>query len=198
MIFTLGAFVLLAIAYGFLPRPVPVDFARVIRGPLRVTIEEEGETRVKERFIISAPVAGFMRRIKLKVGDLVKKGQNIAELEPLRSDVLDPRSRAEAEANVLAAESSLRAAEEQARAAAADEEYTRKKLERVEKLFLAGVISKDQLDQVDAEAKHMRATLLSKEATVKVARTEVEFCSRSRSQSRPNRCVMESSQWSNP
>jgi HlyD family secretion protein len=174
MIFTIGAFVLLAIVYGFVPRPVPVDIVRVIRGPLRVTIDEEGETRVKERFIISAPVAGFMRRIELKVGDLVKRGQHVAELEPLRSDVLDPRSRAEAEANVLAAESSLRAAEEQARAGAADAEYTRKKLERVEKLFLAGVISKDQFDQVDAEAKHMRATLLSREATVKVARSELE------------------------
>lgn len=174
VIFTIGVVALLAIFYGFLPKPVPVDSVKVKRGPMRVTIEEEGEARVKERFIISAPVAGFMRRVELEVGDPVKRGQIIGELEPLRSDALDPRSRAEAEASVSAAESSLRAAEEQARAAAADAEYARRKLERVEKLFLAGVISKDQFDQADAEAKRLEANLLSSEAAVKVARSELE------------------------
>jgi HlyD family secretion protein len=174
VVFTIGVIVLLAIFYGFLPKPVPVDSVKVKRGPMRVTIEEEGETRVKERFIISAPVAGFMRRVELEVGNPVKRGQIIAELEPLRSDALDPRSRAEAEASVSAAESSLRAAEEQARAAAADAEYARRKLERVAKLFLAGVISKDQFDQADAEAKRLEANLLSSEAAVKVARSELE------------------------
>jgi HlyD family secretion protein len=168
---TLGAIVVLAILYGFLPKPVPVDLVKVSRGPLRVTIEEEGETRVKDRFVISAPVAGFMRRIHLKVGDPVKRGQIVAELEPLRSDVLDPRSRAEAEANVGAAESALRAAEEQARAAAADAEYAIKKLERVRKLYVEGVIPKDQFEQADAEAKRTQANVLAADAAVKVARS---------------------------
>jgi HlyD family secretion protein len=171
---TLGAVVVLAILYGFLPKPVPVDLAKVSRGPLKVTIEEEGETRVKDRFVISAPVAGFMRRIPLKVGDPVKRGQIVAELEPLKSDVLDPRSRAEAEANVAAAESALRAAEEQARAAAADAEYAIKKLSRVKKLYLEGVIPKDQFEQAEAEAKRTEATLLAADAAVKVARSELQ------------------------
>jgi HlyD family secretion protein len=171
---TLGAIVVLAILYGFYPKPVPVDLVKVSRGPLRVTVEEEGETRVKDRFVISAPVAGFMRRINLKVGDPVKRGQIVAELEPLRSDVLDPRSLAEAEANVAAAESSLRAAEEQARAAAADAEYAIKKLERIRKLYLEGVIPRDQLDQAEAEAKRTEATLRAADAAVKVARSELQ------------------------
>jgi len=171
---TLGAIVVLAILYGFLPKPVPVDLMKVSRGPLKVMIEEEGETRVKDRFVISAPVAGFMRRIYLKVGDPVKRGQIVAELEPLRSDVLDPRSLAEAEANVAAAESALRAAEEQARAAAADAEYAIKKLQRVKKLYAEGVIPKDQMEQADAEAKRTEANLLAANATVKVARSELQ------------------------
>jgi HlyD family secretion protein len=174
LIITIGVAVVLAILYGFLPKPIPVDVVKVSRGPLRVTIEEEGETRVKERFVISAPVSGFLRRIDLKVGDPVKRRQIVAELEPLRSDVLDPRSRAEAEANVSAAESALKAAEERARAAEADAEYGRKKLERARKLYSTHVISKDQFEQAETEAERMEANRLSAEAAVKVAHSELE------------------------
>ena len=119
-IVSVGAVVLAAVVYGFLPKPVPVEVAAVRRGPLRVTVEEEGRTRVQDRFVVSAPVPGFLRRIDLAVGDAVTRGQTVAQLEPLRAAVLDPRSRAEAEAAVAAAEASLNAAREKARAAAAD------------------------------------------------------------------------------
>lgn len=69
IIVTIAAVIILAIAFGFLPRPVPVEVVKTSRGPLRVTIDEEGKTRVKDRFVISAPVAGFMRRISMDVGD---------------------------------------------------------------------------------------------------------------------------------
>ncbi|MDA8337919.1 MAG: hypothetical protein M0Z70_01295 [Nitrospiraceae bacterium] len=91
IIIAISMAVILAIVYGFMPRPATVDIAKALRGPLTVTIEEEGKTRVKDRFVISAPVSGFMRRIELDVGDPVKKGQVVVELEPLRSAVLDPR-----------------------------------------------------------------------------------------------------------
>jgi len=61
-----------AIFYGLAPRPVLVDTERVSRGPLRVTVEEEGRTRVIDRYLISAPVAGFARRLDSHVGDAVK------------------------------------------------------------------------------------------------------------------------------
>src|SRR5574340_301645 len=104
--------VVIAIAYGFIPKAINVDIARVARGPMRVTVDEEGKTRVRDRYVLSAPVSGFMRRIRLEEGDLVKRGETVAELEPLRSTVLDPRSRVAAEAAVQAAEASLRAASE--------------------------------------------------------------------------------------
>ena len=166
--------VILAIVYGFIPRPVPVDIAKALRGPLTVTIEEEGKTRVKDRFVISAPVSGFMRRIELDVGDHVKKGQVVVELEPLRSAVLDPRSRAEAEAAVSAAEASLKAAEENARASAANAEYAKSNHERIKKLFDEGYASKDALEQAESEAKRTEANRLSAEAAVKVARFELD------------------------
>lgn len=166
--------VLAAVIYGFVPRPVPVDAAKASRGPLRVTIDEEGKTRVRDRFVISAPVAGFMRRIELDVGDSVLKGRVVAELEPLRSTVLDPRSRAEAEAAVSAAVASLNAAKENARAAEADAEYIRKKRERMRELYDSGFISKDFFEQTDSEFHRSEAHLLSAEAAVNAARAEVE------------------------
>src|SRR5512135_947920 len=117
---TVGLVVLLGLVYGFLPKPVSVDATAAKHGPMRVAVEEEGRTRVKDRFVVSAPVPGYLRRIDLEVGDTISKGQQIATLDPLRSAVLDPRSRAEAEAAVAAAQASLDVARERANAAAAD------------------------------------------------------------------------------
>ncbi len=147
------AVVVLATAYGFFPKAVDVDLVDVYRGRLQVTIEEEGRTRLKDRFIITAPTAGYLERIKFKVGDSVKKGQGVLVLEPLRSPVLDPRSRAEATASVTAAEASLNAAIEKESAAAADADYMEKRLERLKNLYAKGSIAKDQFDQIEAENK---------------------------------------------
>jgi HlyD family secretion protein len=166
--------VVLAILYGFLPRTQEVDLVRLTRGPLQVTIEEEGRTRLKERFVISAPTAGYMRRLEAKVGDPVKKGETLAVLEPLRSQALDPRSRAEAEAVVSAASASLAAAMEKERATTADADYTEKRLARIANLFSRGSVAKDQLDQTDSEAKKARAVQRSAKAAVDVARSELE------------------------
>ncbi len=168
------AAVLLAIVYGFLPKPVSVDMAKAFRGPLRVTVEEEGKTRVRDRYVLSAPVPGFMRRINLDVGDIVREGQPLVELEPLKSELLDPRARATGKAGVLAAAASLRAEEAKVRAARADADYAQKNLERIRRLAEKGYVSKDYFDKVEAEAKRTRATVLSTEAAAKVASSELE------------------------
>jgi len=174
IVITIAAAVLFAIVYGFMPKPVSVDLVKVSRGPLKVTVEEEGKTRVKDRFVLSAPVAGFMRRIKLDVGDPVRKGQPLVELEPLKSNLLDPRSHATAEAAVSSAEAALKVEEERVRAAEADAEYSRRNLERIKKLFEGGYVAKDALEQAEAGAKRAEANLLSAEAAVKVARSELD------------------------
>lgn len=173
-VITILAIVIIGVIYGFIPKPVPVDTVKALRGPMRVTIDEEGKTRVKDRFVISAPVSGFMRRLFLKVGDPIKKGQAVAELEPLRSGVLDPRSRAEAEASVSAAKASLNAAEENARAVKADAEYAKQKFERTKKLFEEGYVSKDLLEQAESDVKKTEANRLSADASVKAAASELE------------------------
>ena len=167
------AVVVLATVYGFYPKAAEVDLVEVKRGPLQVTIEEEGRTRLKDRFTVTAPTAGYLERVKAKVGDPVKKGQSVLVLEPLRSQVLDPRSRAEAEAGATAAEASLNAAIERESAVSADTDYLEKRLERLKNLYAKGSIAKDQYDQIEAETKKARAGQRSAKAAVDVARSEL-------------------------
>ncbi|MCK5432307.1 MAG: HlyD family efflux transporter periplasmic adaptor subunit, partial [Gammaproteobacteria bacterium] len=171
----IGIFVvILLIGIGFIPRPVMVDSAEVKIGNLKVSVEEEGRTRVIDRFVISAPVAGFMRRTELNVGDEIKKDQQIIYLEPLRSSVLDPRSRAEANARVAAAKAGLLAAEKNARAADADSNYASTEHARLKRLYESRTISLERYQQAQTNARRTKATLESAEFSVEVARFELE------------------------
>src|SRR5688572_31489974 len=109
-----GALIVAAIAWSFRPRPVPVDMAAVARGSLRVTVDEEGITRVRERYVVSAPVAGRMQRVELEPGNPVAARRTvIATFLPTTPPLLDTRTRAETEARMKAAQ----AARDQARVA---------------------------------------------------------------------------------
>ncbi|MGV8080575.1 MAG: efflux RND transporter periplasmic adaptor subunit [Syntrophales bacterium] len=160
--------------YGFLPKAVEVELAAARKDTLQVTIEEEGRTRLKDRFTVSAPVPGFLRRIDLNVGDAIRKGQAVAQLEPLRSPALDPRSHGEAKAAVAAAESSLKAAQEREQAARADADYAGQRHERMKSLFQRGTIARDTLDQAEADARRAGANLSSATAAVGVSRSDLE------------------------
>jgi HlyD family secretion protein len=174
LIISIALIVIVLIIYGFLPKTQIVDLVSVTRGPLQITIEEEGRTRLKDRFTISAPTAGYMRRVNAKVGDVVKKGQIVAVLEPLLSQALDPRSLATAEASVTSAEASVKAAVERERVASADANYLEQRRERLKALVDKGSISKDQFDQIDSEAQKARALQLSAVAEVNLAKSELE------------------------
>ena len=161
------------LVWGFWPQPVPVEAIAVIRAPLTVTIEEEGRTRVIDRYIISAPVDGVACRVQLDVGDRVEQGQVLLSITPLESQVLDPRSRAQAEAKVAAAKSALRAAEEQARAAAASEQLAATELKRKRPLMDKELIARDVYDKAVTEVKTTTAARRSAEFHVKVAKHEL-------------------------
>jgi len=159
--------------WAFLPRPVPVDTARAGRAPLSVTVEEEGKTRLKERFVISAPVAGYADRVDLDVGDPVRQGQPVAALEPLLAETLDPRARATAQARVSAAEAALQAAQARVGEARATAAYASELLERTRALAAAGLAPRDTLERVESEALRARAAEGSAAAAAEAARHEV-------------------------
>jgi HlyD family secretion protein len=98
----------------------------------------------------------------------------VAQLEPLRSTVLDPRNRAEAEARVESAKSALDVAKENARVAVASDDYARAKYDRTKKLHESGFASKDELERAESEARQARATLKSSKFAVEVARSDLE------------------------
>ncbi len=170
----LAAGVVLLIAWGYRPRPVLVEADQVRRGTLRVSVVEEGKTRVSDRFVVSAPVAGYMRRISWKVGDAVSRDRPLVEIEPLRPQTLDARSRAEAEARVAAAEAAWRRAQEQLAAAGADAAYWEAELARVRTLVSTGDVPKDRLERTLTESRRAEAARRAAEHAVELAASELE------------------------
>lgn len=173
VVIAIALFVIALLVYGFMPKAVEVETAKVETGPMMVTVDEEGKTRVRERYVLSAPVSGYMRRVSFEVGDSVAKGQAVVLLEPMRSEVLDPRSRAAAEASVAAAEAQLRAAEENMLSRQAEAELASTELERAKPLFDKGHISRSALDRAEANARQTNANLSAAEANMKTSQAEL-------------------------
>lgn len=97
-----------AIGYGLMPAPVEADLAEVTQGDIRVTVDQDGKTRIRERYVVSAPLAGRLTRIDLDPGDAVTTGETLlASIEPRDPELLDDRAIAQAEARVKAAEANL-------------------------------------------------------------------------------------------
>jgi HlyD family secretion protein len=172
----LGGLVLAAaagVALALRPRPVPVDVAAAARGSLVFAIEETGIARVRDRYVVSAPVAGTVSRQLLEPGDAVAEGQVVAEIAPLASPLLDARTRSEAEARLGAALSAQGLADAQQKRAAAAEALARDELARARALAAGGSVAAQQLERAELEAR-MRAEELSSAAfAAKVAAEQV-------------------------
>ncbi|MBX3376115.1 MAG: HlyD family efflux transporter periplasmic adaptor subunit [Phycisphaeraceae bacterium] len=150
ILFLLGA--VAALTYALWPASVPVDLARVERGPLRTTVDEDGKTRLKERYIVSAPLAGRLSRVTLREGDAVTAGQTIlATIDPMDPSLLDPRALAEATARVRAAEAALERAGAAVRRAAAAQELAQSELARLREATAKGAGSTQELQRALAE-----------------------------------------------
>jgi len=162
------------VGVGLWPRAVSVDVARVSRGPLVVTIDEEGRTRVRERFVVAAPVSGRLLRIELDPGDFVERGAVVARLHPEPPALLDARSRAEALASVQSAEASLEHARAEERRAAAAVTQTQRELARSRDLMAAGVTTRQELDVRDADASLAAEARNAAASAVRAASAEVE------------------------
>ena len=160
--------------WGFWPQPVLVEAVTVKRAPLTVTIEEEGRTRIIDRYIIAAPVDGMACRVQLDVGDPVTQGEMLLSVSPLKSPVLDQRSLAQARAQVAAAESSLRAAKEQATAATAAAQLAVTEHARLQPLLEKKLIARDAFDKAATAVQTTAAAKRSADFNVEVAKYELE------------------------
>lgn len=171
--FVAGAFLLVVTAVGYALRPqvIDVDTSSVVRGPMRVTIDEEGRTRVRSRFVIAAPVAGRLERIKLREGDRISSGQTVALIAPLP---LDSSSRRIAIARLeasLAAVTTAASAVQRVRVASDLAANTER---RQKKVLEAGGIAPQQYEEAAADARAKREELAGAASRLQSAKAEVD------------------------
>lgn len=163
-----GALLLLAlIIAGLWPQPIPVETATASVGVLRATVDEEGKTRIKQRYLVSAPVTGQLRRIPLKAGAEVRAGETvIAVIDPLSPSLLDARSRALAEARRATAVAQL----ERARAAHI---FAASDLKRFEKLSAEKTVSVQELEGAQWRETAAARELAAAESALRQAEAEL-------------------------
>ena len=163
------------VAFSMKPQPVSVDLHTVARGPLEVTLDHEGKTRVRELYTVSAPLNGRVRRIELEPGDPVRANDTVlATFEPQEPNLLDKRTRAEAEARVRAAEPAIARAEAQRQQARASLDLAEIELDRQRKLTEAGIAPQSQLDTAEADVRTKREMLAAAESAKRAAAYELE------------------------
>jgi HlyD family secretion protein len=164
-----------ALVYAFWPKPTPVSLGQVERGPMLVTIEDEGETRVKEAYTISAPLSGRVARFEGDVGDSVTAGKTVvATIRPTAPAFHDVRTHSELEAAVRAAEAALELAKAQVISAEAAREYAEVQHKRARELAKRGNISRSALDHARMEARTKTAALAEARAAVRVREFQLE------------------------
>jgi len=172
-----GAGVLAVLALGFTlfrAPAVPVDLAKAERGPLRVTVDERGRTRVRDIYVVYAPVTGYLRRIQFRAGDVIDSNTVLAGIEPADPSFLDIRSQAQAETAIDASEQSLNAARAESDSAAVQLEFAATELERIERLAEMGAESQARLERAQLEHRVAQSALAAAQSAVRMRTSEVQ------------------------
>jgi HlyD family secretion protein len=172
--YAIGAAILVFIVLGLRPKPAVVELAHVNRGPLVVSVLEEGKTRIRHRFLISAPVAGYLNRVSLRAGDPIVAGETVLatiEAEPAR--FLDPRAVAENEARLNAAKAAKLRADAQLDRARAALDLAKKDRDRAKSLRDSGAIAQRDWDAAENHVAILSRELRSAEFAVQVAQSDV-------------------------
>ena len=135
------------IVVAWIPNPVEVEVATVTRGPLVVTVNEDGRTRVKDRYLVSAPITGNLARLDLEAGDTIEEGQVLARLVPLPPPLLDSRTRAEAKARVDAAIAARKQAQAAINRARFQRDFAKQESERALAVVKQGGLARSDADR---------------------------------------------------
>jgi HlyD family secretion protein len=179
-----------AIVWALRPTPLPVDVVTASRGPMVVTLDEEGETRVRDRYVVSAPVAGRVLRIQLEPGDPVAANQTaLATFLATPATLLDPRTRAELQARVGAADASLRAARAELERVRAEMGQAERDLQRARDLVAAGALPRDRLEAAELAATTLRNAVARAQANVAAAEAELQMARASVAAPAPDRAA---------
>jgi len=166
-----GIGVIAALGWLFLrPETIEVETTVVRPGTLLVTLDDEGETRVRDRYVVAAPVSGALARISLRAGDSVTAGQVVASLSPAP---LDPRASEQAAARLEAALDACRVAEAQVTAARAALAQARRTLLRADSLAISGLMAPEEREQAQLAVTSREQELVVAEARSDAAEHDV-------------------------
>ncbi len=169
-----GLLLLGLIGWGLWPKPVIIETGKVARGPLTVRVSEEGKTRVRNRYVVAAPVAGKMRRVQLKPGDNVKGGETfLTAIEPTTSPLLDPRARVTAEAAVAMHEASRKQAAEALEAKRTAMKMAEDDRTRMRAVTREGSLSATDRDRMEGDAAMRAAEFRAAEFALQVSNYEL-------------------------
>ncbi len=160
---------------AFQPQPQEVDLAIAARGPLQITLDEEGQTRVRDRYVVSAPLAGKVLRIEHEPGDEVRAGSTVlARFQPSRPDFLDSRTRAEAQAQVKTSEATIVRTNVDLDRAKAEHAHALAELTRHEQLHKGGLMADDRLESARLRGATATESVRAAESAIVVAQAELE------------------------
>jgi HlyD family secretion protein len=174
------------LVWAFLPSPIEVDLGRVERGSLQVTVDHEGKTRVRERYVVFSPLAGRLLRIELHPGDTIAAGKTVlAVIEPSEPELLDARSIAQAVARVKAAEAAKERALPNLRSARASHELAETNLARVQKLSERRAASHQELDDAEHRLRVAAEEVKSAQFAAQIAEFELELAQAALVRTRP-------------
>lgn len=183
---TAGLLVVGLLAYSFWPRPVEVDVARAVRGPLRVTVDEDGRTRIKERYIVSAPLGGRLQRIALRPGDRVSAGRTpLAVIEPGDPALLDDRARAEAEARVKASEATRKQAVPKLERARVSHDLAVKELQRVRRMVVGRETTAQDVESAEHKERMSQEEVKTAQFALQIADFELDLARAALTRTRP-------------
>lgn len=168
-------FVVGLVVVAWIPNPVEVEVAEVTRGPLVVTVNEDGRTRVKDRYLISAPITGNLARLELEAGDTIEEEQVLARLVPLPPPLLDSRTRAEAKARVDAAQAAARQAQAAVNRARYERDFAKQESERALAVVQQGGLARSDADRAVSTFRSAQEQLSSALFGARVAEHELKL-----------------------
>src|SRR5215813_13060224 len=182
----IAAFVVGGLGYAFLPQPIEVDLVEVGRGTVRVTVDQEGKTRIHDKYVVSAPLAGRILRITMRPGDQVEAGKTLLTMiEPRDPDLLDTRSIAQAEARVKAAEATLRQALPALESARAGQAFAEAEVTRMRKAFEGKGVTQSEVESAEMLNRQRSEDLRSAKVSEEIAKFELETAKAALLRSRP-------------
>lgn len=182
-----------ATIWAMAPKPIPVDAATVSKGRFIATVDEDGKTRVRERYVVATPLAGRLTRLRLKPGDAVKADEIIATILPTPAPFLDPRSRQEAEQRLGAAEAGRERTKAMVERARAEAEQAQSDFNRTRKLAELGTTPRQALERAETAMRVAERDLRAAEFQDHAAEHDVEQAKALLAQYRDN--AMPPGQW---